>query len=168
MMKSVVDNGTGKNGYVAGYSVGGKTGTSTKLGESKEGEGDKYIVSFAAIAPSDDPEIAMLIIVDEPNQDLGGGALCAPIAAQVTQEAMNVLGIEPKYDEKEMKDLSKETPNVVGESLDDAKAALKENNLNYVVIGDESTVTRNARQAQMQFLTAVQFIFIQMKAKRKL
>lgn len=142
MMKSVVDNGTGKNGYVAGYSVGGKTGTSTKLGESKEGEGDKYIVSFAAIAPSDDPEIAMLIIVDEPNQDLGGGALCAPIAAQVTQEAMNVLGIEPKYDEKEMKDLSKETPNVVGESLDDAKAALKENNLNYVVIGDESTVTR--------------------------
>lgn len=142
MMKSVVDNGTGKNGYVAGYSVGGKTGTSTKLGESKEGEGDKYIVSFAAIAPSDDPEIAMLIIVDEPNQDLGGGALCAPIAAQVTQEAMNVLGIEPKYDEKEMKNLSKETPNVVGESLDDAKAALKENNLNYVVIGDESTVTR--------------------------
>lgn len=121
MMKSVVDNGTGKNGYVAGYSVGGKTGTSTKLGESKNGEGDKYIVSFGAIAPSDDPEIAMLIIVDEPNQDLGGGALCAPIAAQVTQEAMNVLGIEPKYNDSEMKDLSKQTPNVVGKSLDEAK-----------------------------------------------
>ena len=120
MMKSVVDNGTGKNGYVAGYSVGGKTGTSTKLGESKNGEGDKYIVSFGAIAPSDDPEIAMLIIVDEPNQDLGGGALCAPIAAQVTQEAMNVLGIEPKYNDSEMKDLSKQTPNVVGKSLDDS------------------------------------------------
>lgn len=77
MMKSVVDNGTGKNGYVAGYSVGGKTGTSTKLAESSNG--NKYIVSFAAIAPSDDPEIAMLIICDEPNQDLGGGALCAPL-----------------------------------------------------------------------------------------
>ena len=142
MMKSVVDNGTGKNGYVAGYSVGGKTGTSTKLGESKDGEGDKYIVSFGAIAPSDDPEIAMLIIVDEPNQDLGGGALCAPIAAQVTQEAMNVLGIEPKYNDSEMKDLSKQTPNVVGKSLDEAKKALEENNLNYVVVGDDSTVTR--------------------------
>lgn len=142
MMKSVVDNGTGKNGYVAGYSVGGKTGTSTKLGESKNGEGDKYIVSFGAIAPSDDPEIAMLIIVDEPNQDLGGGALCAPIAAQVTQEAMNVLGIEPKYNDSEMKDLSKQTPNVVGKSLDEAKKALEENNLNYVVVGDDSTVTR--------------------------
>ncbi len=92
---------------MADYSVGGKTGTSTSLGESKEGEGDKYIVSFAAIAPNDDPEIAMLIIVDEPNQDLGGGVLCAPIAAQVTQEAMNFLGIEPKYDEKEMQDPSK-------------------------------------------------------------
>lgn len=142
MMKSVVDNGTGKNGYVAGYSVGGKTGTSTKLGESKDGEGDKYIVSFGAIAPSDDPEIAMLIIVDEPNQDLGGGALCAPIAAQVTQEAMNVLGIEPKYNDSEMKNLSKQTPNVVGKSLDEAKKTLEENNLNYVVVGDDSTVTR--------------------------
>lgn len=142
MMKSVVDNGTGKNGYVAGYSVGGKTGTSTKLGESKNGEGDKYIVSFGAIAPSDDPEIAMLIIVDEPNQDLGGGALCAPIAAQVTQEAMNVLGIEPKYNDSEMKDLSKQTPNIVGKSLDEAKKTLEENNLNYVVVGDDSTVTR--------------------------
>lgn len=142
MMKSVVDNGTGKNGYVAGYSVGGKTGTSTKLGESKNGEGDKYIVSFGAIAPSDDPEIAMLIIVDEPNQDLGGGALCAPIAAQVTQEAMNVLGIEPKYNDSEMKDLSKQTPNVVGKSLDEGKKTLEENNLNYVVVGDDSTVTR--------------------------
>lgn len=142
MMKSVVDNGTGKNGYVAGYSVGGKTGTSTKLGESKNGEGDKYIVSFGAIAPSDDPEIAMLIIVDEPNQDLGGGALCAPIAAQVTQEAMNVLGIEPKYNDSEMKDLSKQTPNVVGKSLDEAKKTLEENNLNFVVVGDDSTVTK--------------------------
>lgn len=142
MMKSVVDNGTGKNGYVAGYSVGGKTGTSTKLGESKNGEGDKYIVSFGAIAPSDEPEIAMLIIVDEPNQDLGGGALCAPIAAQVTQEAMNVLGIEPKYNDSEMKDLSKQTPNVVGKSLDEAKKTLEENNLNFVVVGDDSTVTR--------------------------
>lgn len=142
MMKSVVDNGTGKNGYVAGYSVGGKTGTSTKLGESKNGEGDKYIVSFGAIAPSDNPEIAMLIIVDEPNQDLGGGALCAPIAAQVTQEAMNVLGIEPKYNDSEMKDLSKQTPNVVGKSLDEAKKTLEENNLNFVVVGDDSTVTR--------------------------
>ncbi|MGN1123733.1 MAG: penicillin-binding transpeptidase domain-containing protein, partial [Eubacterium sp.] len=144
MMKSVVDNGTGKNGYVAGYSVGGKTGTSTKLGESKEGEGDKYIVSFGAIAPSDNPEIAMLIIVDEPNQDLGGGALCAPIAAQVVEEAMGVLGIEPKYDDKELEKLSKYTPNVVEKSVEDAKKELYSNGLNYFVIGNGDTVVRQS------------------------
>lgn len=142
MMKSVVDNGTGKNGYVAGYSVGGKTGTSTKLGESKEGEGDKYIVSFGAIAPSDNPELAMIIIVDEPNQDLGGGALCAPIAAEVIEEAMAVLGIEPKYDEKEVKKLSAYTPNVTGKSLSDAKKMISEYKLKTVVIGDGDKVTR--------------------------
>ena len=55
---------------------------------------------------------------------------------------MNVLGIEPKYNDSEMKDLSKQTPNVVGKSLDEAKKALEENNLNFVVVGDDSTITR--------------------------
>lgn len=142
MMKSVVDNGTGKNGYVAGYSVGGKTGTSTKLGESKEGEGDKYIVSFAAIAPSDNPEIAMLIIVDEPNQDLGGGALCAPIAAEVAEQAMSVLGIEPKYDDKELENISGYAPSVTGKSLDEAKKEIELYGLKYTVIGNGDKVTR--------------------------
>lgn len=142
MMKSVVDNGTGKNGYVAGYSVGGKTGTSTKLGESKEGEGDKYIVSFAAIAPSDDPEIAMIIIVDEPNADLGGGALCAPIAAQVIEEAMISLGVEPKYDRDEVKNLSSYAPNLIGKSVEEAEKTVSEYSLNCVVIGNGDKVVR--------------------------
>jgi stage V sporulation protein D (sporulation-specific penicillin-binding protein) len=142
MMKSVVDNGTGKNGYVAGYRVGGKTGTSTKLGESSDGEGDKYIVSFAAIAPSDDPEIAMIIIVDEPNEDLGGGALCAPIAAEVIEEAMGVLGIEPQYDEDEIENLSSYAPNVVGETVESAKTEIENSGFKYTVIGSGDTVTR--------------------------
>lgn len=142
MMKGVVDNGTGKNGYVAGYRVGGKTGTSTKLGESKKGEGDKYIVSFAAIAPSDDPEIAMIIIVDEPNQDLGGGALCAPIASEVIEESMSVLGIEPKYDDEELKGLSAYAPDVIGKSLSEAEKTIGEYGLEYTVIGKGDTVTR--------------------------
>ena len=140
MMKAVVDEGTGKNGYVAGYRVGGKTGTSTKLGESKEGERNKYIVSFAAIAPADDPKLAMLIICDEPNQDLGGGALCAPIAAQVVEQAMTVLNVEPKYDEEEMKNLSLNTPNVLNKNVADAKATLEAQNLTCRVIGDGETV----------------------------
>lgn len=140
MMKSVVDNGTGKNGYVAGYRVGGKTGTSTKLGESKEGEGNKYIVSFAAIAPSDNPEIAMIIICDEPNQDLGGGALCAPIAAEIVEQAMIELNIEPKYNEAESKELSISTPNVVGKDISSAKSVLSDSNLKYKVVGEGDKV----------------------------
>ena len=142
MMKGVVDNGTGKNGYVAGYKVGGKTGTSTKLGESSEGEGDKYIVSFAAIAPTDDPEIAMIIIIDEPNEDLGGGALCAPIASQVIEEAMSVLGIEPKYDEDEIENLSSYTPNLTGKSVTEAKEEAQLYSLDCVIIGNGDKVVR--------------------------
>lgn len=142
MMKGVVDNGTGKNAYVAGYSVGGKTGTSTKLGESKEGEGDKYIVSFASIAPTDNPEIAMIIIVDEPNQDLGGGALCAPIAAEVIEESMSVLGIEPTYSEKELENVSKYAPNIVDKDLDEAKQIAQQYGIKLEIIGSGKKIMR--------------------------
>ncbi len=147
MMKAVVDEGTGKNGYVAGYRVGGKTGTSTKLGESKAGEKDKYIVSFAAIAPSDHPEIASLILIDEPNEDLGGGALCAPISAQVTEQAMQVLGVEPKYSEKEAKDLSISTPALIGLTTDSAKASLSEKNLKTKIVGSGKKVISQSPSA---------------------
>lgn len=140
MMQSVVDNGTGKNAYVAGYRVGGKTGTSTKLGESKPGEKDKYIVSFAAIAPADDPQIAMLIICDEPNVDLGGGAICAPIAATVIEESMAELGIEPVYTEEEKKDLSVSTPSVIGKSLSEAENTVKNAGLEVKVVGNGDKV----------------------------
>lgn len=140
MMQSVVDNGTGKNAYVAGYRVGGKTGTSTKLGESKPGEKDKYIVSFAAISPADDPQIAMLIICDEPNVDLGGGAICAPIAATVIEESMAELGIEPVYTEEEKKDLSVSTPSVIGKSLSEAENTVKNAGLEVKVVGNGDKV----------------------------
>lgn len=140
MMKAVVDEGTGKNGYVAGYRVGGKTGTSTKLGESAAGEKDKYIVSFAAIAPSDDPQIAMLIIVDEPNEDLGGGALCAPIASQVVEQAMTELGVEPVYTDSELSALSTAVPSVTGKTVEKAKSTLSEQKYKYKVVGSGKTV----------------------------
>lgn len=140
MMRAVVDEGTGKNGYVAGYGVAGKTGTSTKLGEFKEGEKTKYIVSFVAIAPYDNPQIAMLIICDEPNVNLGGGALCAPIAATVIEQAMQELNIEPRYDESEAKKLSIQTPNVIGKELETAKTTLTNSGLKYKVVGNGKSI----------------------------
>ncbi len=153
MMKSVVDNGTGKNGYVAGYGVGGKTGTSTKLGESKPGEKDKYIVSFAAIAPTDNPQIAMLIICDEPNKDLGGGAICAPIAAVVVEEAMNVYGIEPKYSKEESKKLSIKTPNFVGSDVSSAEEKAKNAGLTCKIVGNGKVVKKQSPAAEKSIPT---------------
>ena len=82
----------------------------------------------------------MLIVCDEPNQDLGGGALCAPIAAQVIEQTMTELNIEPRYTESESKKLSISTPNTVGSSVDAAKAALKAKNLECKVVGKGDTV----------------------------
>ena len=127
--------------------MGGKTGTSTKLGEFKEGEKTKYIISFAAIAPADNPEIALLIILDEPNQDLGGGALCAPIAPEIIEQAMLVRNIEPKYDEEELKKLSINAPKVVGESVSEAKNLLEEKNLKCRVVGDGDEVVSQSPMA---------------------
>jgi len=147
MMKAVVDKGTGKNAYVAGYSVGGKTGTSTKLGEFKEGERTKYIISFAGIAPTDHPEISLLIILDEPNEDLGGGALCAPIAPEIIEQAMMVKNIEPKYDEEELKKLSINAPKVIGESVSEAKSILSGKNLKCKTVGGGDTVISQSPMA---------------------
>ncbi|HBA94109.1 MAG TPA: stage V sporulation protein D [Ruminococcaceae bacterium] len=165
MMKGVVDNGTGKNGYVAGYRVGGKTGTSTKLAESTDGK-NKYIVSFGAIAPSDDPEIAMLIIIEEPNEDLGGGALCAPIAAQVTETCMQELNVEPVYDDEEATQLPIDTPNLIGNTLSTAKSTLDSSSLKYKVVGDGDTVVRQSPIFSSKIPTGATVILYTEKVER--
>lgn len=165
MMKGVVDNGTGKNGYVAGYRVGGKTGTSTKLAESTDGK-NKYIVSFGAIAPSDDPEIAMLIIIEEPNEDLGGGALCAPIAAQVTETCMQEFNVEPVYDDEEATQLPIDTPNLIGNTLSTAKSALDSSSLKYKVVGDGDTVVRQSPIFSSKIPTGATVILYTEKGER--
>ena len=165
MMKGVVDNGTGKNGYVAGYRVGGKTGTSTKLAESTDGK-NKYIVSFGAIAPSDDPEVAMLIIIEEPNEDLGGGALCAPIAAQVVETCMQELNIEPVYDEDEVAMLPIDTPNLIGNSVATAKTTLDSSLLKYKIIGEGDTVVRQSPTYSSKIPTGATVILYTEKGER--
>ena len=91
MMKSVVDEGTGKNAQVVGYSIGGKTGTS----EDGVNTG-KYVTSFIGVAPTEDPEIAILITLYNPTGEGGhqGGGVAAPIAGQILSEVLPYLDIE--------------------------------------------------------------------------
>lgn len=135
MMEAVVTSGTGKNAYVAGYRVAGKTGTSQKLG--KKGE---YVASFGCFAPADDPEIAVLILVDEPVGQINGGQICTPVAAQVVEKTLEYMGVERQYSEKELQLLDTNAPNIVGSSVKDAKAMLIEEGFEVKVVGNGETV----------------------------
>ena len=97
-MELVVSEGTGKNAYVAGYRVGGKTGTSEKL---PRGNG-KYVGSFVGVAPMDDPQIAVFVMIDEyENTALGGGTTAAPTVGNIMADILPYLGVEPQYTAEE-------------------------------------------------------------------
>ena len=101
LMEGVVTDGTGKNGAVSGYRVGGKTGTSQKLDSSDPAA---RIASYVAVAPIDDPQIAVLVCLDEPHSwTTSGGALSGPVCAQVLAQVLPYLGIEPDYTAKNRK-----------------------------------------------------------------
>lgn len=143
-LESVVSEGTGHNAYVAGYRVGGKTGTSEKLDSGT----NKKIASFCGIAPSDSPEIAVLMLLDEPNVAFPfGGTCCAPAVGKMMSEILPYLSVSPEYTEEEAKELESTTPNVTGKSLKDAKAAISDAELEYTVIGEGDTVIKQMPSA---------------------
>lgn len=136
MMEAVVTKGTGKNAYVAGYRVAGKTGTSQKL---TSGQG-KYVASFGCFAPADDPEIAVLILVDEPVGQYNGGQICTPVAAKVVEKTLEYLGVERQYTDDELEFLDTNTPNLVGKSVNEAEASLEKEGFEVKVVGEGETV----------------------------
>ncbi len=136
--------GTGHNAYVAGYRIGGKTGTSTKT--TKEISGEKeYIVSFIGFAPADDPEIAILVLLDDPSSESGiyisGGQMAAPVVGKMMADILPYLGVEPEYSDSELAAADRAVPDVSGMSLTEARSALTEAGLNCRVIGEGDTVT---------------------------
>lgn len=136
--------GTGHNAYVAGYRIGGKTGTSTKT--TKEISGEKeYIVSFIGFAPADDPEIAILVLLDDPSSESGiyisGGQMAAPVVGKMMADILPYLGVEPEYSDSELAAADRTVPDVSGMSLTEARSALTEAGLNCRVIGEGDTVT---------------------------
>ena len=143
-LESVVSEGTGKNAYVAGYRIGGKTGTSEKIDlQTEDGVTTKYIASFCGIAPMDDPEIAILMLLDEPSvPNPFGGTLCAPMVGKMFDEILPYLGVTEQFTEEEAENADIATPNVVGNSVEDAKKTITALGLNAKVIGDGNTVVR--------------------------
>ncbi|MBR4766647.1 MAG: PASTA domain-containing protein [Clostridia bacterium] len=137
MMEDVVTKGTGKNAYVAGYHLAGKTGTSEKLSLGK----GHYVASFGCFAPAYDPKIAVLIIVDEPVGYINGGQICTPIAAQVVENTLTYMNVEPQYTPEERAELDVPMQNYAGTDLRSALADLREAGYSVEVVGDGDKVT---------------------------
>ncbi len=138
ILEYVVSDGTGKNGKVAGYRIGGKTGTADKVGGN-------VIVSFVCFAPADDPQVIMLLTLDEPDRNTGtyvsGGNMVAPVASEVMAELLPYLGIEPTYSAEELVGRDVTVPNLVGFTAEEAQSKLKEIGFTCRVVGNSEKVT---------------------------
>lgn len=139
----VSGNGGAKNAYVAGYKIAAKTGTSEKRDTINPltGKKDLRIGSTVAIAPADNPQIAVLIIVDEPKGSVYGSVVAAPYIANFLDEALPYLGVEREYSATEVSRMTITVKDYKKQSLESAKAAITALGLQYEVIGTGDTVT---------------------------
>lgn len=130
MMESVVAEGTGKNAKVAGYRIGGKTGT------SEDGVNtNKYVTSFLGVAPIEDPQVVMLITLYNPTGEGGhqGGGVAAPVGGEVFSEILPYLEIN-QGNQDEIEQVEEiEVPDLMEKSIQEAEKITKENGLTLVI-----------------------------------
>ena len=134
IMQYVVDEGGGGNARIAGYRVGGKTGTANKIDAGTGKYGKYYYSSFIGMAPMDDPQISILLIVDSPKGAYYGSIVAAPIAKEILTNALRYLNVTPEYTSAEKKTLQSgytTVPNVVGKEFSDAAGIIGGKELKY-------------------------------------
>ena len=136
MMESVVSEGTGKNAKVAGYRIGGKTGT------SEDGVNtNKYVTSFCGVAPIDNPQVVVLVTLYNPTGEGGhqGGGVAAPVGGQIFSEILPYLEVNKQVLEDGEEEVINQiqVPDVMGKTLEEAKQILKENNLEMYLENEE-------------------------------
>lgn len=136
ILEGVVSTGTGRNAYIKGYRVAGKTGTSETT------EANRFIASFSALAPADNPVICALVVLDDPKGESHmGGVIAAPVAGKLVEDILNYLEVERRYTEKDKEELISTvyTPEVRESTIEQAKKKLKEFGLQYRIEGDNIT-----------------------------
>ena len=135
-LEYVVSSGTGRNGQVHGYRIGGKTGTADK------GNTGEVVLSFMCFAPADDPKYIMLLTLDSPTgEGRGGGGTVAPYASRIMGEILPYLGVEPSYSAEELLGSDTTVNFVIGMTVADAEEKLKSKGFSVKVVGDGDTVT---------------------------
>ncbi len=129
-------NGGGKNAYIKGYRIGGKTGTSEK-GRNN----NKRIASFVGFAPADDPQIICLVMMDEPQVAVRyGGTIAAPVVGSIIEETLEYLGVERQYTEEEINKVTLNVPELRTMTVEKAKETAKSAGFKIRVVGEGETV----------------------------
>ncbi len=162
ILERVVTNGTGYNAYLEGYRIAGKTGTAQKAGVGGYSQG-KYVASFAGFAPSDDPKIAMLVVIDEPQGGAYyGGQLAAPVFKSLAKDILRYLNVPPELSGEEIKNRTDKAevlvPDVVNTSLDDAQRIMNEAGLETRVEGEGAWVVNQQPKGGAKFPAGTQVI----------
>ena len=154
LMQFVAENGA-KNALVTGYKVGAKTGTSQKVSKIQAtGDHYLYIGSCLSVAPAINPEIAVLVMLDEPKGDkYYGGIISAPVNSRIMGDVLPYLGYEASYSEEELKKLAVTVPETVGLAVTDAKTKISGGKLQYQVVGSGETVLRQLPESGNQVLS---------------
>ena len=147
LLESVVVEGTAKNAKVAGFSIGGKTGTSEKIDvfdDNGQRVQDK-IVSFVGVAPMDDPEYIVLVALDTPSRSTGmyisGGVMAAPTVGAVLADILPYLEVEQNFTEEEAAGREVLLPDLTGMTQKEAEKELKKLGITPKFVGTEETVT---------------------------
>ena len=147
-LEGVVTEGSGKNSYVAGYRVGGKTGTSQKLAQSNADGVKRLVASFCGVAPCDEAQLVCLVVLDEPNAPVVyGGTLAAPVAGKIFADVLPYLGVEAVYTEEELKNIDIAVPSAVGKQIDDAKSLFESSGISVKTVGNGEKVVRQLPSA---------------------
>lgn len=149
ILEQVVSANGGSNASVPGYRIAGKSGTAQKLARRAELGKDVYVSSFAGAVPADNPQYALLVMVDEPSMGAYyGGAVASPIFAEIMTDAIPYFGISPEYTEEELEHLAVSVPYLETFSVEEAKAKLSEAGLaEPEIIGGGDTVVRQVPSA---------------------
>lgn len=138
-LEQVVSDGGSKNAFIEGYHIAGKTGTAKKIGPRGGYEENKYISSFAGMAPANDPRITIMISIDEPDPaQYYAGQIAAPVAKTLFNNIFNYLALKPDASGEEVaKSLLRDVlvPNARGMKKNDAIKLLKDNKLNFQTEG---------------------------------
>lgn len=141
ILENVVNTETGSNSYIQGYRIGGKSGTSQKL--DVDSTGNTYVSSYCAFFPADDPEIIMLVMVDDPTgEKYYGSQVAAPIVTQVFEELLPYLGYFPEYTEEELEQIEVSVVTVESQTVDTAVATLEQSGLEAKVVGEGTKVVK--------------------------